>query len=322
MQNLVIYIYADGTTGVVRDFANAQNAALPQIVRGIEAMFKFRIFAERDSVTPYSIQQLQNIAAWQFAMDSDYTEDTAYKLEADNAAISVREVEENGYPYSEIAVPMPHTNTVELTEWMGSGKSKSGLVGELVGFDTDGQAVFILQIEPWTVKNRITSAGSPTVIEPDYVTTGEVRGLIAGQVKELTPKIDTDGTWIIDGVDTGLPSRGEPGPQGIQGVPGETGPQGETGPKGDPMKIDATGTTDELAQYDTEAKGFSFLATDTGKVYIKNSDTSGDWSDPVGFQGPAGKDGVTPERGVDYWTESDIAEIKSYVDEAIINGEW
>ena len=31
---------------------------------------------------------------------------------------------------------------------------------------------------------------------------------------------------------------------------------------------------------------------------------------------------VTPVRGEDYWTEEDIAEIKSYVDEAILGGEW
>lgn len=30
----------------------------------------------------------------------------------------------------------------------------------------------------------------------------------------------------------------------------------------------------------------------------------------------------TPVRGVDYWTEEDIAEIKSYVDEAILGGAW
>lgn len=102
-------------------------------------------------------------------------------------------------------------------------------------------------------------------------------------------------------------------PQGIQG---------DQGPKGDPMKIDATGLSTDLSQYDSEPKGFSFLATDSGMVYIKNSDTSGDWSDPVGFQGPAGKDGYTPVRGTDYWTEEDIATIKGYVDEAILNGAW
>jgi hypothetical protein len=35
-----------------------------------------------------------------------------------------------------------------------------------------------------------------------------------------------------------------------------------------------------------------------------------------------GADGKTPVRGTDYWTESDKAEIKSYVDDAILNGEW
>ena len=35
-----------------------------------------------------------------------------------------------------------------------------------------------------------------------------------------------------------------------------------------------------------------------------------------------GKDGYTPQKGVDYWTEADKAEIKGYVDEAILGGEW
>ncbi len=30
----------------------------------------------------------------------------------------------------------------------------------------------------------------------------------------------------------------------------------------------------------------------------------------------------TPVRGSDYWTSADIAEIKSYVDDAILGGKW
>jgi hypothetical protein len=30
----------------------------------------------------------------------------------------------------------------------------------------------------------------------------------------------------------------------------------------------------------------------------------------------------TPVKGVDYWTDEDKAEIKAYVDEAILGGEW
>ncbi|MBO7319513.1 MAG: hypothetical protein J6V06_05775, partial [Clostridia bacterium] len=32
--------------------------------------------------------------------------------------------------------------------------------------------------------------------------------------------------------------------------------------------------------------------------------------------------GYTPVRGTDYWTAADIAEIKSYVDDAILGGAW
>ena len=36
----------------------------------------------------------------------------------------------------------------------------------------------------------------------------------------------------------------------------------------------------------------------------------------------SGGGGYTPIRGTDYWTEEDKAEIKSYVDEAILGGAW
>jgi hypothetical protein len=41
-----------------------------------------------------------------------------------------------------------------------------------------------------------------------------------------------------------------------------------------------------------------------------------------GATGGKGADGKTPVRGTDYWTEADKAEIKAYVDEAILGGEW
>lgn len=38
--------------------------------------------------------------------------------------------------------------------------------------------------------------------------------------------------------------------------------------------------------------------------------------------GGSGGGGYIPIRGRDYWTTEDIAEIKSYVDEAILGGAW
>ena len=43
---------------------------------------------------------------------------------------------------------------------------------------------------------------------------------------------------------------------------------------------------------------------------------------PQGPQGETGPAGYNPVRGTDYWTDADKAEIKAYVDEAILGGEW
>lgn len=50
--------------------------------------------------------------------------------------------------------------------------------------------------------------------------------------------------------------------------------------------------------------------------------SSADLKGEKGDTGAAGKDGYSPVRGTDYWTDADKAEIKSYVDEAILGGAW
>lgn len=42
----------------------------------------------------------------------------------------------------------------------------------------------------------------------------------------------------------------------------------------------------------------------------------------TGPKGETGDAGYSPVRGTDYWTDTDKAEIKSYVDEAILGGAW
>ena len=69
-----------------------------------------------------------------------------------------------------------------------------------------------------------------------------------------------------------------------------------------------TAISDIEADYLTSANLQS--ATDTALAQAK---ASGEFD---------GADGYTPVRGTDYWTETDIAAIKSYVDDAIIGGAW
>lgn len=178
MQEVKIYVSAAEAVGAVRDYANAKNASAPSLVRGIETMLKLRLFGSANDLTPYPIEQFSGITAWKFVMDADYLESTNYKLQADNAHITVASVTENEQNYTEVSIPLIETNTEELVEWLGNTKSKSGLTAELVGYNGNGDAVFVLQIENFTVRNRLISAGDPTPIEPDYLNEAQVRALI------------------------------------------------------------------------------------------------------------------------------------------------
>lgn len=97
------------------------------------------------------------------------------------------------------------------------------------------------------------------------------------------------------------------GPQGQQGIQGIQGVQGEKGDDGSSFAVDEVGDYAELANYDDELKGFSFLAQDhitpphtaPGTIFFKMSDTSGDWSDPIPFgKGPQGEQGVQGVQGI------------------------
>ena len=181
MQDAIFYVAAGETLGVVRDYANAKNASAPTFVRGVEVRLRMRLFASREEPLAYPIEKLQAVAAWQWAMDNDFNESTSVKLAGDNRNITVESVTEDidgtEYEFSEVTIPMPDMNTEELVEWMGSERSKSGLHGELVGFDETGRQVFILQVENFTVRNRITSAGNPTQIPPEYMTIPQIEAL-------------------------------------------------------------------------------------------------------------------------------------------------
>ncbi|QEQ94893.1 hypothetical protein pEaSNUABM56_00094 [Erwinia phage pEa_SNUABM_56] len=117
-------------------------------------------------------------------------------------------------------------------------------------------------------------------------------------------RYSADGTWAA-----WQQFQGEPGTDGNDGAPGAsayeiylgTVPEGETpmtqqewlaSLQGSSFTVNATGTTAERDNYDTEAKGFAFLDTTTGLLYIKNSATSADWSDGIPFKGDAGTPGV------------------------------
>lgn len=109
----------------------------------------------------------------------------------------------------------------------------------------------------------------------------------------ITPHIGSNGNWYLGDQDTGKPSQGKQGPQGEPGKDGQQGVPGASGKDGDTPYIGSNGH-------------WYVGSRDTGKP----------------SQGRAGTDGKTPIRGTDYWTDADKAEIKKWVDDAILNGKW
>lgn len=145
------------------------------------------------------------------------------------------------------------------------------------------------------------------------------------------PSVSDDGvlSWTND---RDLPN---PDPVNIKGKDGKDGRDGEDGYT--PVKgvdyFDGKDGSDGKDGVDgkdgyTPIKGVDYFDGANGKDGADGKDgrtpVKGiDYVDGKdGKDGAAGKDGYSPVRGVDYWTPDDKAEIKSYVDEAILGGEW
>ena len=193
MQDIVFYAAANETLGIVRDYANVRNQSAPTLVLGVSARLRMRLFADSESTAPYPVSAFDGISDWKWRMDADFDRNTPGKLVADTGNISVRTVTDtvNGESatFTEFAIPISDMNTVELAEWLGTEKKRSGLTGELVGSDSSGNAVFVLQIDDFTVRNRVAGLNEPTPIRQEYLTRSQTELLVASAAAAKQDKL-------------------------------------------------------------------------------------------------------------------------------------
>lgn len=161
------------------------------------------------------------------------------------------------------------------------------------------------------------------VLEPDEEISGSIfETLLKGDTGPQGPKGDTGemGPQGLKGDKGDKGDTGETGPQGPQGIQGPKGETGDTGPQG--PKGDTGSTGPQGPKGDTGETGPQGPKGDTGETGATGATgpqgPKGDTGEtgPQGIQGPkgdTGADGYTPQKGTDYWTASDKADIVSDV---------
>ena len=319
---MTIYLQLNGIKGECVDAdGNIQRSKSAEITRGMNACLELRL-RDSDGV-PW--EDLELYDSWEFYAGNDWDPATPVLLAVTENITAAGD---------QVIIPVTATNTAELAAALGNSE-KIALHAELLGFCSDMSAPALVIQFDITVRNRVALSGteSPSELPQIYLTAGAVKALVASETKHNMPRINTAGTWEVNGEDTGVPAtgaqgpqgpQGETGPQGVQGEKGEQGPQGPQGEKGEQgpqgpqgpagpqgeqgiqgiqgergpaFAFDATGTSAELSSYDTKPEGFSFYATDTGMFYIKTSDVEGDWSNPQPFKGDKGDQGEQGPQG-------------------------
>ena len=77
-----------------------------------------------------------------------------------------------------------------------------------------------------------------------------------------------------------------------------------------------------ISNVDDEDNAKVYIKTENGYQFVVDMSGKQGVQGPQGVQGSQGEMGPKPVKGTDYWTEADKAEIKAYVDDAILGGKW
>lgn len=234
------------------------------------------------------------------------------------------------------------TDDFNILENFISKPTTNGVVGQVLSIDNDGNTIWRTlkefdgeyahlsnkpfingvelngdkSLEDLNIKQTYTADDIPFTDGETFqqkFNNGELKGQdgVSG-ANGITPHIGDNGNWFIGETDTNKPSQGTNGVNGNDGVSitkSEVNTSGElviTYSNGDSTNLgkivgkdglDGTNGHNGLSAYDI-AKNSGFIGTEE------------DWLESLKVNGA---DGKTPVKGIDYFTETDIAEITNKV---------
>lgn len=231
------------------------------------------------------------------------------------------------------SIPAEAAAVLKITKPDGTFCESDGIVeGNKIFFAIPPQAFTVAGTDEAEVSiygadgRRVTSATFNIEVPEECVCHGS---------EQSEPYVDIVGQQVAKAIDAA--GRAEEAAKRAEEA-GGAGGAGEAGgyyspevsqPTADTMKVSFTPSADDMPAVPdvtvTLPAGPAGAPGTDGKDGEKGDTGAQGPAGPQGEQGPAGPkgdDGDTPQRGVDYWTDADKAEIKGYVDEAILGGAW
>ena len=174
MQTQQLYVAADTSVGQLRDVSGTKTMTPPELIFGVDTMLAITFLqqAGRSDILDLT-EAAKSVVSWQFLMAQDFREDTPILIATTGDDIYVKD--------NTIYIPII-TRTAEAADWLGSSESKSGLYGELNGYDSEGNPIFYSLIKNFSLRQRIAANGTPEELAADYLTAEQVRALIASGV--------------------------------------------------------------------------------------------------------------------------------------------
>ena len=173
------------------------------------------------------------------------------------------------------------------------------------------------------ISGKLDASELPTAVN-DALTQAKASGEFDG-ADGTNGKDGTSATHSWSGTTLTITSASGTSSADLKGEKGDAGAAGKDGEDGkDGIGISSVKQTTTSAADDGNNVITVTLTNGTTSTFTVQNGSKGSTGDKgdKGDTGANGKDGYSPVRGTDYWTDADKAEIKSYVDEAILGGAW
>lgn len=186
------------------------------------------------------------------------------------------------------------TSTFTVYNGANGKDGTGGTGGGGTGADGEDGATFIPYVD---ANGNLSWSNDKGLANPDTVNIKGIKGDTGSPGRDgVSATHSWNGTTLTVNSASGTSSANLKGDKGDDGSPGKDGVSVTHSWSGTKLSItSASGTSSVDLKGDTGSKG---------------------------DKGDTGAAGYSPVRGTDYWTASDIAEIKSYVDNAILGGAW